>query len=215
MRVFGTNSCWKEKQKAFADLTAQAKELGLLTAAERGLVLRAGRPFLLPRLYEQTAAAQKHDGMLMVGMHNRVLTPSMTVSHFLATDSIDRAPVTIPDALVPGRSEIEEMADSSNADERLLAFKLMTSIINYDLSSEPVHRRISEAFDQDWEQLLEVSQKNGLHFANQRSSRESVAMCSCREFDEGLAKQDAFGEAQGYRQWFARASREVVFGPNR
>ncbi len=117
--------------------------------------------------------------------------------------------------MVPGRPEIREMADSSNAEEHLLAFKLMTSIINYDLSSEPVHRRISEAFDQDWKLLLEVSQKIGLHLPGERLMREPVAICSCREFDEGKAKQDAFGEGQSYWHWLARESREMVFGANR
>jgi hypothetical protein len=216
MRVFGTTSCWKEKQKTFRKLTEQAGELGLLTAAERRLVLMLGRPFLLPRLYEHAAAAQKHDGMLMVGMHNRVLIPTVMISDFVTADSIPQGEQQpTPDPFVPGRPQIWEMADSGNGEERLLAFKLMTSIINYDLSSEPVHRRISDAFDQDWKLLLEVSQKNGLHLPDQDLLREPVAMCSCREFDEGKAKQDAFRENQSGWHRFARESREIVFGANR
>jgi hypothetical protein len=152
----------------------------------------------------------------MLGMHSRALIPTAMISDFLAADLIQQAEQQPdPEAFVPGRPQIREMADSSNAEERLLAFKLMTSIINYDLSSEPVHRRISDAFDQDWKLLLEVSQKNGLHLPDARLLREPVTICSCREFDQGKAKQDAFGENQRYWHWWARESREIVFGANR
>ena len=216
VRVFGTKSCWKKKQETFAALTSQARERGLLTAAERRLVLRFSRPFLLPRLYEQAAAAQKHDGMLMAGMDGSAVSPTMLVSNFVGPALIERAEQkAAPNALVPGRPEIREMSDSGSAVNQVLAFKLMTSIVNYDLSSEPVHRRITDAFDEDWKLLLEVSEKSGLHLQGDALLREPVAACSCREFDEGKSEQDSYAAGKGFWQGFARESREMVFGANR
>lgn len=214
IRVFGTASCWKQKQDGFATLVSQAKERGLLTQEERRLVLKLGQPYLLPRLYERAAAAQKHEGMLTVGMNNRVLTPpSILVSNFV---SVDRARgEESPSALVSGRTEIRQMADSDDSEKRLLAFKLMVSVVNYDLSSEAVHRRLTGAFDQDWELLLDVSKKNDLNVPGTDLMTEPISVCSCREFDQGKAKQDVFGEGQGYWRWFARETREMVFGANR
>jgi len=90
------------------------------------------------------------------------------------------------------------MADSDEPAKRLLVFTLMTSVINYDLSAEPIHRRISQAFDQDWRLFLMVAQKNGLRLPVENPPHEPIETCSCRQFDEGKAVLDAYGEAEGF-----------------
>jgi len=174
------------------------------------LMLKMGRPFLLPRLYERTAAALQHEGMLVTGMQSATLA----AEHFLPAE-IGQESVKTASAVVPGRPEIRDMADSDQPDKRLLAFKLMTSVINYDLSAEPVHRRISQAFDEDWRLYLEVAQKNGLRLPGETPPHEPIESCSCRQFDEGKAVLDAFGEADGFWNWLGRESRSTAFGANR
>jgi hypothetical protein len=149
-------------------------------------------------------------------MHNQALAPVGLVSHFLGRDMGQGSVAgTVPAAFVPGRPKIQEMVDSDQSDQQTLAFKLMTAVINYDLSSEPAHRRISEAFDPDWQLFLSVARKNGLLLANEDILREPVQACSSRQFDEGKAITDAFAEAQGFWRSVGRESRETVFGANR
>lgn len=215
VEVFGTSPCWKIKRDQFRTLTDQFEEVGLLTAAERRLVLKAGRPFLLPRLYERTAAAHAHAGMLMTGMQNRDLLPLGTVSNFLPEDVTQGSKAAVPNAFVPGRPEIRDMADSSQPGQQILALKIMTSVINYDLSSEPTHRRNSEAFDTDWQLFLNVAQKNDVRLLEENVLREPLQVCSCREFAEGKTNSDAFGEALGYWHWLAREVQRTAVGANR
>lgn len=217
VRVFGTTSCWQAKRDEFDRLTAQAKEVGALNAAERALLLKMGRPFLLPRLYEQTAAAQEHEGMLLVGMERTALS-SVLVKNFLPP-GVAREPQKHGDsgALVPGRPELLAMADSDQSGKRLLAFKLIASVINYDLSSEPIHRRNAAAFDQDWRLFLDVAQKNGLHLPgeNPGGGGEALESCSCRQFDDGKANSDALAQADNFWRWLGRESRDTLYGPSR
>jgi len=215
VQVFGTSSCWNAKRDEFDRLTSQIHEAGMLTSAERALLLKIGRPFLLPRLYERTAAANAHEGMLMAGMQNRDLLP-LGVSNFLPMDAVqDSKRGARPDAFVPGRPEIRDMADSGQPDQQIPALKIMTSVINYDLSSEPTHRRTSEAFDRDWQLFLDIAQNNGLRLLDEDLLREPLQACSCREFEEGKADSDAFGEALRFWHWSAREGQKIVFGANR
>ena len=99
--------------------------------------------------------------------------------------------------------------------QQIVAFKLMTAIVNYDLSSEPAVRRISERFDPDWNLFLQVAQQNGVHLPAQGPVRESVEACSCREFDNGSAKSDILGQERNLPRRLARQGRELVLGPAR
>ncbi|MDQ6700247.1 MAG: hypothetical protein M3Z36_08675, partial [Acidobacteriota bacterium] len=69
IRVFGTRDCWKAKQLQFTTVTAQAMELGVLSKAETLVLLKKGRPFLLPRIYEH-AAARYSNQSLMAGIQD-------------------------------------------------------------------------------------------------------------------------------------------------
>jgi hypothetical protein len=106
------------------------------------------------------------------------------------------------------------MADSGVRSQEVLAFKVMTSVINYDLSSEPVTRRITEAFDPDWQLYIEVARRNGIHLDGEAGS-ELLAACSCREFDAGLVKVDAFRQDRSLRQRLLREGRGLFHGANR
>ena len=137
-------------------------------------------------------------------------------SNFLPMDAVqDSKTGAGPDAFVPGRPEIRDMADSGQPDQQIPALKIMTSVINYDLSSEPAHRRTSEAFDRDWQLFLDIAQNNGLRLLDEDLLREPLQACSCREFDEGKADSDAFGDALRFWHWSAREGQKIVFGANR
>jgi hypothetical protein len=220
VRVFGTTSCWKSKRIEFAQLVAQAREVGLLTAAERALALKPGRPYLLPRLYETAAAAQHHEGALLVGMQNRVLQPAGMLTSFASegstaliarTDGV--SPLAI--AFVPGREAIREMGNGTDREQQVIAFKIMTSVINYDLSSEQPHRRTTDQFSPDWNLFLEVARNNGLHAPTSGPIVESAGDCSCREFDEGKAKQDALADDKGVWHTLTRDTRDTLFAASR
>lgn len=217
VRVFGTTSCWRSKRDQFRDLVAQAREVGLLTSAERALVLKPGRPYLLPRLYERTASAQHHDGELLMGMQNRLLEPRSLVINFASPDASPLVSGASPlnRALVPGREEIRLMAQGTDREQQVIAFKMMTSVINYDLSSEQPHRRNTEQFGADWKLFLEVARRNSLSVPTEGPVVESTADCSCREFDEGKAKHDATVDDKNAWHTVTRDVRDTLFGANR
>lgn len=52
MRVFGTPECWERKRREFRSVAAAAVEQGALQPVEAGSMLKSGRPFVLPRIYE-------------------------------------------------------------------------------------------------------------------------------------------------------------------
>jgi hypothetical protein len=154
--------------------------------------------------------------MLVEGMQNRDLVPPGLSSNFLPVSALLKSTTgAVPDASVPGRPRIWDMADSGQSGEQMLALKIMISVINYDLSSEPTHRRTSEQFDQDWQLFVDVAGKNGVRLLDGDFLREPLQVCSCREFDEGKADSDAFGEALGLWHWFARQGQALVLGANR
>ncbi|PZR63001.1 MAG: hypothetical protein DLM53_04085 [Candidatus Eremiobacter antarcticus] len=216
VRVFGTTSCWKAKQDAFRALAAAAHEAELLSAAERALLLRRDRPFLLPRWYAR-AAEQKRKGAFAMGTYDRPLPPVGPVPKLSPTadGSEPKDAATSAVAFGTGRPEIRKMADLPDRESRVTAFRVMLSVINYDLSSEPARRRTSEEFDQDWTLFLNVAQKDGLRVPVNGVAREGVADCSCREFDEGRANRDALAHSLGFSHGLVRESRELVFGRTR
>ncbi len=217
VRVFGTTSCWKSKRDDFGRLVAQAREAGLLTNAERALVLKPGRPFLLPRLYERTAASQHHEGALLMGMQNRVFEPVALMTNFLPLYDSPLADgvSALSRSLVPGREAIRQMAQGGDREQLLIAFKIMTSVINYDLSSEQPHRRNTDQFSPDWNLFLEAARNNGLRVPTEGPMVESPADCSCREFDEGKATRDALSDDKGVWHTVTRDTRDTLFGANR
>ncbi len=218
VRTFGASSCWKAKRSEFALMAGQATELGILTAGEKSLLLKQGEPYLLPRLYEHIATARGYDGALMAGIEDCV-TPGC--GHGFATalfdNNIELKEVTsgLPAGFVPGREQIADMAAADDHNKQVAAFKLMTSVINFDLSSEPVSRRMSDGFDADWHMFLDVAQKNGVKIPEVEKSREKLADCSCREFDAGKVKNDAFQEDRALNRRFTREMRGLVNSPNR
>lgn len=194
-RLFGTAGCWQVKRDQFARMSEQAVEKGVLSQIEESLLLKQGRPYLLPRSFEQTAAARGKEGALMAALLPQPMLP-------------------LP-GFVPGRKQVSEMADSSERAKRTAAYKLMLSVINYDLSSEPVTRRISDGFDPDWRLYLDIAKKNDIHPGAGDGVDESVADCSCREFDSGKAKTDSFQRDRSVGNKLAREGRGLLYGANR
>jgi hypothetical protein len=211
VRVFGAPSCWKAKQEQFGRIESQAAEMGLMSSVERSMMLKRGQPFLLPRLYERVGMMRGQQRILVTGMQDCAASGcgSNLISSFLSgrlnSDS---------DGVIPARADIRAMADSGVRSQEVLAFKVMTSVINYDLSSEPVTRRITEAFDPDWQLYIEVARRNGIHLDGEAGS-ELLAACSCREFDAGLVKVDAFRQDRSLRQRLLREGRGLFHGANR
>ena len=217
IRVFGTSDCWKAKQSQFTTVTAQAMELGVLSKAETLVLLKRGRPFLLPRIYEHAAARHANES-LMAGIQDcaKSETAGTAACGLNRTDAPLASGFSVsPAGFVPSRKTIPEMSASGDRMQQIVAFKLMTSIVNYDLSSEPAVRRISERFDPDWKLFLQVAQQNGVRLPAEGAVRESVESCSCREFDNGTAKNDILGEERLLTRRLARQGRELVLGPSR
>jgi len=105
------------------------------------------------------------------------------------------------------------MAESSEPILRETAFKLMASVINFDLSSEPTERRTVQAFDKDWQLFVQVADNNQLSVG--AAADETLEACSCHSFDTGAEHEDALQEARGFPQRVMRAERELVAGPVR
>ena len=119
-------------------------------------MLRRGQPFLLGRLYEHPAADKNQDQPLITGIHACFLPEcsqnSSPVDASLSSVALESA--------VPGRPQIRLLSESSEQTSRQTAFKLMASVINFDLSSEPTERRTVQDFDEDWQLFLHVAEKN-------------------------------------------------------
>jgi len=219
MRVFGTSSCWRAKQEQFAKVAAHATEVGVLSSTEKSLLLKTGQPFLLPRLYERTAADRGSEGALLAGMQD-CLIPSCGrgfVSSLLPGTAAKMSSFSGTSRLgfVPGRAEVRELANWGDRNRKVMAFKLMTAVINYDLSSEPVVRRTAKEFDPDWQLYIEVAQENGIHLADGDGPRETLGTCSCREFDAGTAKTDGFQQDRSIKNRLARQGRGLLHSANR
>lgn len=214
-RVFGTPACWKAKQEQFSRLEGQATELGLISPAERSLMLKAARPFLLPRLYERTAALHGNEGALMAGVQDCTLPGCGTLVQSFFPRQPKAESEASPAGFVAGRPEVRAMADSEDPQRRVMAFKLMTSVINYDLSTEPILRRTSDGFDADWQLYLDVARKNGLHPAATDAAPELLGACSCREFDARPGTQDAFQQDRSVKHKLIREGRGLLYGANR
>lgn len=114
-----------------------------------------------------------------------------------------------------GRTEIRKLALLSDRQSRVTAFRLMLSVINYDLSSEPDHRRTSDKFDQDWTLFLDVARKNGIRVPAEPVVTEGVSECSCRQFDQGGETRDAFADSLGLRHGLVHEARQIVLGRTR
>jgi hypothetical protein len=211
VRVIGTRSCWKGKEQDFATVVSQAVELGLLTKAEKSLTLLRDRPFLLPRLYERLAA-RNGSGSLVEGMK---LSLAPGFMRGMALGFRAEASNDTPGVHVPSRKEIREMAASSDRTSELTAFKIMTSVINFDLSSEPGNRRAAQAFDPDWILFESVAEATGLRVPTRGSQAETLESCSCREYDQGLSQIDAVQQERAILSVMAREGRAFLFSPLR
>ena len=138
VRVFGTPSCWREKRDEFQKLASQAVEIGVLNPAEEKVMLKQAQPFLLPRLYEQAAASHSLNQSAPSGIQSCVLVGCSTGPSLMKVSTSSQPNL---EQTVPGRPEIRVMAESIDETPRRAAFKLMASVINFDLSSEPPERR--------------------------------------------------------------------------
>src|SRR3954452_10706687 len=211
VRVFGTSSCWKKKHDEFQKLASQAVEVGLLNRVEEKVMLKQAQPFLLPRLYEQAAANHSENLSGPSGIQSCLLVgcstgPSLVKVSLSSQPSLEQA--------VPGRPQIRMMAESADETPRRAAFKLMASVINFDLSSEPPERRNVQAFDKDWQLLLHVAEKNNLAVQN-TIEPESLEACSCQSFDKGVERKDALQASRSFPQKLMRAERQLATGPTR
>ena len=219
VKVFGTASCWKAKQQEFARLEAQSAELGLISPAEKSLLLKPAQPFLLPRLYERTAAAQGNEGILMSGIEQCTLPGcgmGMVSSFFPHDAGIESAADSVPPGFVASRPEVRAMAESGERKKQLVAFRVMTSVVNYDLSSSSITRRTSASFDADWQLYLDVARGNGLHIADKDAAAEPIAACAVREFEAAPGKvQDAYQQDRSVTQKLVREGRGLLHGANR
>lgn len=210
VRVFGTPSCWKQKADAFRELASQALEIGLFDVDETKLLLKRGQPFLFARLYEHPVTNKSLDQPLLSGMQP-------CLQHGCPDEASLEKPspaVHQADFSVPGRPQIRVMADSSEPALRETAFKLMASVINFDLSSEPTERRTVQAFDNDWSLFMHVADRNHLS-VTRWAADPSLEACSCNNFDSGVEHQDALQQARNFPQRVMRAERDLVTGPVR
>ena len=216
-KTFGATSCWKNRQDQFAAIEDQAVELALMSRVERRLLLRYGQPYVLPRLYEKTAAARGYEGVLMAGLRNCTVAGCDSLGSSFLPDLADPDAESSgsPTGFVSSRPEIQAMAVSDKPGSRVMALKLMTALINYDLSSSPLHRRPTASFDPDWKLYLDVAAKNGISASAADATVETVAECSCRAFDAHPTNTDVLTNDRSLRERLAREGRGVIYGANR
>lgn len=208
VRAFGTSSCWDRKKKDFLRLTSQAVEIGLLTREEKTKLLAQGRPFLLPRFYESLAKTKAPDIPLMTGIS---LCQGTKCGVSFDTSSLPAS--SRPRMTVPNRSEIQSMTRSEQPSDRLAALRLMISVINYDLASEPRNRRRSASFDEDWKLYLNVAQGTGMLV--EPEAREGLEECSMRELRGNPTKVDAIKEESAIGRQMVSWFRRLVVSPSR
>ena len=218
VKAFGTPACCQAKQRQFARIENRAMELGILSRPERSLMLRQGQPFLLSRFYEQRSKAMGSGGMLTAGMRDCAALGCIDnlITSFLPRNLVQNRPVSDPSSgSVPDRSQVREMADSGDSSQEVVAFRLMTTVINYELSSEAPARGITGSFDADWQLYLDVAEANSLRVPQADPANESVQSCSSREFQKGSAKTDAYGDARSLKGRLVREGRELLYTPAR
>ena len=109
-----------------------------------------------------------------------------------------------------GFEQYHEPASELSQETRTFARVIMGVIEE----AEAITRRISENFDPDWQLYLDVARKNGIHLDGGAGS-ELLAACSCREFDEGVVKVDAFQQDRSFKQRLVREARGLLHGANR
>ncbi len=216
VRVFGTSSCWRKKQDAFLAMTSQAMEAGLLETQSKQLMLRLGQPYLLARLYEHPMTDRSLTQPLLIGMGACRGTECISMPTYsdASSQSVSETADLQDEEAIPSRPDIRLMAESSEPLVKQIALKLMTSVINFDLSSEPGDRRSVQTFDQDWRLLVRVAEANKLTVPAEAAS-ESLESCSCNSFDTGAESKDALQVARGFGHTVARVEREFVYGPAR
>jgi hypothetical protein len=207
VRTFGTSSCWEEKRKQFATLLAQAQEHGILTRYEKYLTLRQGRPFLLPRYYEHSDPTGA--GSLVAGVEQTLWPHRMTKVAFGFRPFGGRSLASGP----PSRAGIRTLLASHEEANIKVVFKLLTAVLNYDLSSESAHRRSVQTFDRDWLVFLNSVQQAGLK--TETEVGRTVEACSCREFDEEGIRVDSLAHSSTLVHRLTREAREVLWGPIR
>ena len=212
VRVFGTPSCWKKKQDEFQKLASRAVEIGLLNRDEEKRMLKRGQPFLLARLYEHPVADKNQNQSLIEGMRACFLPGCTNVESLLKNPLSSNLSA---DDIIPGRSQVRLLSESSEQTSRETAFKLMATVINYDLSSEPTDRRTVQSFDQDWQLFLHTTERSHLTVQGSETGGETLETCSCNSFDAGAERKDALQEARGFSQRVMRAERELVTSPVR
>lgn len=215
MRVFGTPECWERKRQEFRTVAAAALERGALRSIEVDSMLESGRPFVLPRIYEKTARDMHKGGDLVAGTVPCVspdCSGGIVMAFLPSSQSATPAGAgSWHPAKVPDRAGILEMAQSSRPVERESAFRLMTSVVNFDLASDGINRRTTERFDRDWHLFLEVAESNGIAVTR----GDSVESCSCRAYDSGEAKRDAYGRSSNLPGYVARQVRNILYSPAR
>jgi hypothetical protein len=238
IRVFGTPSCWKRKQDRFRAITSEAQIRGLLRPADASLLLKSGRPFLLARHYEDGALALNQGGNLMVviqpgpqgeGIQMAALSPSRhpllaaqsclsavcprdLQMSFLPSSTAGAHDGTWHPEAIPGRDDIRSMAESGMSHLQVSAFRLMATLMNYDLTSDPIDRTTAERFDQDWQLFLETAARNGVDAGPEQASVEA---CSSREYEDGTARSDACEESVRPPAYVLRELRTIVYSPMR
>jgi hypothetical protein len=105
-------------------------------------------------------------------------------------------------------------ASASPADLQI-AFKVMTSLINHDLSVDGRGRRTTLEFDADWDLFLKAAENAGIHRSKSRSGTESLAACSVRAFEAGTDSVDALAHERTPGRIIAREAALVAHGANR
>ena len=239
IRIFGTSSCWSRKQEQFRAITAAAESDGLLRRIDAGSLLKRGRPFLLARQYEKDALALHQGGNLMaviepglpagVGIQMASLRPGATSPLATAQPCLSTVcprdlemgflPAASASAqhngawhpeTVPGREAIRSMADSGVRQLQSSAFRLMATLLNYELTSDPTDRETTEHFDHDWQLFLETAARNGIDPGPEQTSVEE---CSSLEYDKGASRTDDFGESMKTPAYLLHQLRAIVYSP--
>lgn len=238
IRVYGTPACWKQKQDRFRAITNVAQNRGLLRLSDAASLLKSGRPFLLARHYEDGALALNQGGNLMAviqpgpqGSGIQVASLSQSRNPLLAAQSClsavcprDLQMSFLPSSTagerdgtwhpetIPGRDDIRSMAESGMSHLQSSAFRLMTTLMNYDLTSDPIDRTTAQRFDQDWQLFLETAERSGVDDGPEQASVEA---CSSLEFEDGTARTDAFEKSIHPPAYVLRQLRTVVYSPMR
>lgn len=218
IEVFGSVSCWEAKKSQFASLEGQAEELGVISPLERSWLLRKGESFQLARFYERTFKAP--DSNVMLAAETRTGSgpgggDSMILPSFPGNVARSSSAGNLFDGIVPDRARIQAMVDSGSSREAVTAFRLMTTVINYGLSSEATARGTARSFDSDWRLYLKVAQANSLLVPEAGPLREDVHTCSVREFQAGIVKTDAWEESQSAKHRLGRELRGLIDAPAR